>query len=583
MQIHLHQTHHGIGDFSSVFSYLKNCHFEKKILHLFPELFLTGYPLQDLCLQRPFINSYLQFVKELNQWASGLEGESVALLGGLSYVFDEEGLPQHIKNVIFELRPGKPLKEIYTKKLLPNYDIFDEQKYFTAGVQTTVASIFGKNIAVLICEDMWHSSLHPVDPVEDLRKKCLNENMTLDLIVNLSASPYHLGKQAAREERVKEISMSLGATMIFVNRVGAEDEVIFDGRSFAVAGNEIVAKAKKFASDLITFDGPFYQGKISEKPSFDFVSNTWEKLFAPNIIQQKNQLPQLKPLSDEDMDDLLNAMQLSLADYARKSGMDKFQIALSGGIDSALVLAIAYLTLKDPSRIEAIYMPGFFSATLGHDLSKQMCERLGVRMATLPIKFLHSSIKMAFNDSFKTPLDGLADENIQSRLRGALLYARSNQTGSMVLNTSNKSELSVGYSTLYGDSVGALSVLGDLYKSEVFSLAHFINRKFGNLIPEGVIERAPSAELREGQTDQESLPPYQRLDTILEGILSYRLDLDELVKMGLDGEEVKKVYRLYLKSEYKRFQFCPIMKLKSKSFGFGYRVPICKNMQISLK
>jgi NAD+ synthase (glutamine-hydrolysing) len=195
-------------------------------------------------------------------------------------------------------------------------------------------------------------------------------------------------------------------------------------------------------------------------------------------------------------------------------------------------------------------------------------------MFQFPIKFLHSTIRNSFKDAFKEDLQGLADENIQSRLRGSFLYARSNLTNAMVLNTSNKSELAVGYSTLYGDSVGALSPLGDLYKSEVFALANYVNKKYNNIIPEQVITRPPSAELREGQEDAHSLPPYERLDAILEGFLSYRMSQEDLIKHGHNNEEVSKVFKLYQKSEFKRFQFCPIIKLKAKSFGFGYRMPL---------
>ena len=222
-------------------------------------------------------------------------------------------------------------------------------------------------------------------------------------------------------------------------------------------------------------------------------------------------------------------------------------------------------------------MPSQYSADLSLELSQKLCDQLEVPLNILPINELHDHMREHFNRFLQNPLEGLADENIQSRLRGSLLYARSNQVGSMVINTSNKSELAVGYSTLYGDSVGALSLLGDLYKSEVYDLAHYIHRT-RNLIPIGFMDRAPSAELRENQEDAQSLPPYEILDTILEGLLSYRHSVKELIELGLPEQDVKKVYGLYTKSEYKRNQFCPIIKVKAKSFGFGYRVPITKKI-----
>ncbi len=227
-------------------------------------------------------------------------------------------------------------------------------------------------------------------------------------------------------------------------------------------------------------------------------------------------------------------------------------------------------------------MPSIHSSPVSTKLSEDMCARLGIPLSYLPIKFLHSVVKNTFLQTFNEPFEGLVDENIQSRIRGTLLYTRSNQTGAMVINTSNKSELAVGYSTQYGDSVGAISLLGDLYKTEVYQLAEFVNKHFNSPIPEGIISRGPSAELRENQLDQDSLPPYSRLDTILEGILSYRLGKVQLMELGLPENEIRKVLELYAKSEYKRAQFCPILKVKAKSFGFGYRMPISKSHNYQL-
>jgi NAD+ synthase (glutamine-hydrolysing) len=252
-------------------------------------------------------------------------------------------------------------------------------------------------------------------------------------------------------------------------------------------------------------------------------------------------------------------------------------VALSGGLDSSLVLTIVKMSLLPGQEVEAIYMPGNYSSPISWDLSSKLCLKLGVRLNSLPIKFLHSTIKMNFQGTFTESFEGLTDENVQSRLRGLLLYTRSNQTGAMVVNTSNKSEIAVGYSTQYGDSVGAISLLGDVYKTEAYRLAEWINHKFGAVIPDGIIQRPPSAELRADQKDQDSLPPYERLDAILEGILSFRYTYKDLLTQGFSEEEVKKVFELYYKSEYKRRQFCPIIKIKSKSFGFGYRVPLTKN------
>lgn len=579
MQIYIHQTHHRIADFDEIFSYLdelsKSEGFQGNI-HIFPELFLTGYPLQDLCLQRDFINAYHSFFDKLKNWWKSLNisNETALLLGGLDYEFKND-LPTSIENSIFELSTNALLEKVYTKVLLPSYDIFDEMKYFTPGTQAKVWEFAGRRFGLLICEDMWHSSHYPIDPVNLLQDKVKGEK--LNGIFNFSASPYHLGKEQSRMQRVAEISDTLNTPFYYVNRVGSEDEIIFDGGSLVYSEGKFLAKAVSFAPEVLRVDTS-EEKTISAEVIAESENHSWESLFAPRI-SVKDEGPRLTELTDEDCEELLHAINLGIQDYAKKCGMKKFLIALSGGMDSALVLTLVRLFLKEGQEVEAVYMPGQFSATLSWEISMNLCKNLGIKLTSLPIKFLHSSVRNQFSQSFEA-MEGLADENIQSRLRGALIYARSNQSGAMVLNTSNKSELAVGYSTLYGDSVGALSVLGDLYKSEVYALARYINKKFNEIIPEEVITRPASAELREDQEDQQSLPPYEILDTILEGHLSYRYSKDELIDMGLPKDDVEKALRLCNISEYKRFQFCPIIKLKAKSFGFGRRMPICKQSNI---
>jgi len=579
MQINIHQTHHRIADFDEIFSYLKQISKKEDFqgnIHLFPELFLTGYPLQDLCLQRDFINSYHEFYESLKLWWKELNAsdDTALLLGGLDYEFKNDQ-PKSIENCIFELSNRSQMEKVYTKALLPSYDIFDEMKYFSPGKEAVIWEFQNLKFGMLICEDMWHSSHYDFDPVSALQFKAKGE--ALNGIFNFSASPYHLGKEKSRIQRVSEISNTLNTPFYYVNRVGAEDEIIFDGGSLCYSNGTLLKKAVSFAPDIIS--SPVEDAsKISEQEIAKADDHTWESLFDPRISSQKSET-RITPLTDEDCEELLHALNLGIQDYAKKCGMNKFLIALSGGMDSALVLTLIRLFLKEGQEVEAVYMPGQFSATLSWEISMNLCKNLGIKLTSAPIKFLHSSVKNQFSQSFDE-MEGLADENIQSRLRGALIYARSNQTGAMVLNTSNKSELAVGYSTLYGDSVGALSVLGDLYKSEVYTLAEYINKKYNNIIPEDVITRPASAELREDQEDQQSLPPYDILDTILECHLSYRYSKNEIIDMGLPTEDVEKALKLCNISEYKRYQFCPIIKVKSKSFGFGRRMPICKKSNL---
>ena len=564
MLFKIHQTLHTIADFDAIFDYLSSIDQDAKY-HLFPELFLTGYPLQDLCLDKSFIESYQELLKKIEKWAKkSLDKEIQVFLGGLDYKLDNSGLPSSIKNCIFKLS-SNGLENIYNKQLLPNYDIFEEKKYFTPGDSKTVIEIESKKIGFLICEDMWSSSIHNLDPVTQLKDE------KLDLVINLSASPFNVDKNKKRISRASDISNFLKCPFIYVNRVGAEDEILFDGRSFVQISDETITQGELFKDCILDYK---LEGNHDYK-SIELLedTNTWETLFAPRLTKKLD----IKPLSDETCHEVLEALKFGFSEYAKKAHFNNFTIALSGGIDSALVLSIVRLALKEGQYLEAIYMPSIHSSTLSYDLSFNLCRNLGVPLSTLPIKFLHSTAKNLFGQTFAEPFEGLTDENIQSRLRGTLLYTRSNQINSMVVNTSNKSELAVGYSTQYGDSVGAISLLGDLYKSEVFSLAQYINRIHPNLIPEEIITRPPTAELREDQLDSQTLPEYKVLDSILESILSNKLSKKDLLKKKFSEEDVDKVLNFYKKTEFKRYQFCPIIKLTSRSFGFGYRIPISKN------
>ncbi len=577
--LHLHQTHHTVADFQSIFKSVTQL-LTTDGLHLFPELFLTGYPLQDLVLQRSFIDAYQAHQAKVDDWAKKQKGNWRALMGGLYYEFEREGLPKKIQNVIYELIPGHGLVKQYSKRLLPNYDIFDEQKYFSAGKGNSFYEYNGEIFGLQICEDMWASSFHEIDPCQLMLQEVNERKIEVKAIINLSASPFEAAKKSKRTERARNISLLFGCPFIYLNRVGGEDEVLFDGTSFVMNGANVLAELPSFVAASESLELPV-KSAYKEAPQFR-QENTWEGLFAPRINESTHPAV-LKSWDEEECLEVLKALQFGLQEYAQKSGFNKFLIALSGGMDSAIVLAITKLCLKPGQSVEAIYMPSVHSATLSTQLCEEMCRRLNIPLSYLPIKFLHSAIKNTFTQTFSDPFIGLTDENIQSRLRGTLLYTRSNQTGAMVINTSNKSEIAVGYSTQYGDSVGALSLIGDLYKTEVYRLAHFINKHFNSPIPEEIIERGPSAELRENQLDQDSLPPYSRLDTILEGILSYRMGKIQLMDLGLPELEIIKVLELYSKSEYKRAQFCPILKVKAKSFGFGYRVPISKSRSFQIE
>ncbi len=576
MQLHFHQTGNTIGDFNSIFIKLKEV-LEKgdSGMHLFCECFLSGHPLADLCLQKTFIEKYKKHLLRINDFSLGLKKrEIVLLLGGLEYSHEK------IKNVVYKLSPTNALQVVHTKILLPNYDIFNEKKYYYPGRDTHSIQVFGKNIGLLICEDMWYSTVHEPDPdpVQLLKNTMGHSGQELDLIVNFSASPYHIGKIQARIKKAVYISQILGAPFGYINKVGSEDGILFDGSSFMTDANKLLAKLSPFKNETLSIEFPS-KTKLcynqSHRPDTNKDYNYPKSIFRP-YFHSKTRPLQIASLSDKDCDEIIEAIVFGMREYADKTGFDNFLVAVSGGIDSALVLTLAKLSLKKGQNLESIYMPSEFSDYQSTNLSSKICNNLNVKLISFPIKFLHSVMRNSFSDYLSHSLEGVSDENIQCRLRANILYTRSNQTGAMVLNTSNKSELSVGYSTLYGDSVGALSLLGDLYKSEIYRLANYINTKHGNLIPKKIIQREPTAELKHNQRDSQSLPPYERLDPILEGLLSYGMSPEDLIERGLDPKEVHSTFRLYYLSEHKRQQFCPIIKLKPKSLGLGHRIPICK-------
>jgi NAD+ synthase (glutamine-hydrolysing) len=575
MEVHLHQIKNTLADFQGIFKSLKNIDPKISGLHIFPELFLSGYPLQDLCLQEEFIQKYHLFLEELNQYFSQMQAQNDTcfLMGGPFYEKYSDKNYQ-LFNAIYECIPGKKIKAIYYKKLLPNYDIFDEKKYFSEGSSSHLYTFQEKKFGLLICEDMWSSEKHQADPICDLYEEVKNLNIQLNAVINLSASPFALNKYQQRVKRSQEVSRIFNCPLIYCNQISAEDEILFDGRSFVTFEDRVAKVAMYFQDDHIsyTLPAPTIGPLQTEIPK-----NDWSDQFKPGVDFQAPR-PTLKPLNEQQCEELVQAILFGLKEYAAKNGFQKYIVGLSGGIDSALVLALLSLSTA-AENIEAICMPSIHTSSLSLELSKSMCEYLGINLHYLPIKFSHSVIKNQFQTSFEESFEGLTDENIQSRLRGLYLYTRSNQTGATVINTSNKSELAVGYSTLYGDSVGSLSLIGDLYKSEVFQVANYLNLKVPGIIPNGIITRPPSAELKENQKDTDSLPDYSVLDPLLECILSYQYSNLELVKLGFSEDDVTNIYKKHLYTEFKRNQFCPIIKLKPKSFGFGRRIPISKNIR----
>ena len=434
------------------------------------------------------------------------------------------------------------------KRLLPFYDVFDEQRYFLASRAQQVIELDGVRLAVTICEDAWNDKnfwprrLYAVDPMEEL----MRQNPAIH--INLSSSPFWHSKREIRHEMLAAIARRDSVPVLMCNQVGGNDSLLFDGTSLAVnARGDLIARAASFEEDLVVLD-PFEAAVIAA------------------------------PRSD-DTEGAYQALVLGTRDYVRKCGFRKALIALSGGIDSALVVTIASEALG-PENVIAIGMPSPYSSPGSIDDSRKLAANLGIRFELIGISGLFEEYTEALAPLFTGHKPDLTEENIQSRIRGTLLMALSNKFGALVLTTGNKSEMAVGYCTLYGDMVGALAVIGDLVKTRVYAISRWINRD-REIIPAAILEKPPSAELRPGQRDTDSLPPYEVLDPIIEAYVE-RYETPECIaaKRGFPLELVQQVVHLVERSEYKRQQAAPVLKVTSKSFGMGRRFPIAVKVQV---
>lgn len=531
MEIKIHQTKQTIADFDNFYSYMTKAYesfsqSKSKVLHLFPSIFLRNFQGKSLSMNREFTLERQSFLERIKLWSLSQGKNAKALF--VFEMLDDKG-------------PGlRPSPEIFTLNL--------GEKEFIKIKKPEVLLWEGKSIGLFRGEDSLHDLFH----------QCQEKNQILDLMINFNTNPFFLGNTFSRQKKAEEISQSFQCPFIYMNPLGEDQGTVFDGESFIYAPHE-----KTFKKAV------FLQEEMLEFPFPHSVSGTAKdclppikRHFHPRLEKKGDHEIELKKIDGRELERVVKTLGFSLQSYAEKNGFHKFLVALSGGLDSSLVLTLARLFLKKGQSLEAIYMPSQYSSPTSYDLSLKLCQNLGIKLTSFPIKFLHATMRNHFGQYFKENLEGVADENIQSRLRGSILYTRSNQTGAMVLNTSNKSELSIGYSTLYGDTVGAISLLGDLFKSEVYELAKFINEKYKGIIPNEIISRPPSAELREGQLDSEALPPYSVLDPILEAILSHEFSLEEITNMGFKKEDVEKAFFLYQSSDFKRRQLCPIVKLR---------------------
>jgi len=552
MKIILAQLNYIVGDIEGNLNKILDVYKEnadKEALMIFTELALTGYYPQDLVTKDSFLERQ---DNAFNKLVEATDGKSCGIvIGYIAKNKESKGKP--LFNALALISDGKQVFE-YHKKLLPTYNVFDEQRHFSSGNKNSVFEYKGRHIGFLICEDAWaktNALVYKNDPVADLKSQ------PLDLVISINASPNNLGKMDERIEIMSDIAKQLNVPVFYVNQIGGNDELVFDGRSFAIT------KMGRLSYQMDAFKEQVLEIKMRminiNDLGLDFQS----------VLQSNSEL-------------ILNQTVLGIRDYVKKCGFNKVVIGSSGGIDSAVTLAICVEALGS-ENVMAITMPSKFSSEGSVNDSVDLCKNLNVKLLTASIaEEFELSVKRFKKMSGEKPSD-LTQENIQARIRGRILMEYSNHFGALVISTGNKSEMSVGYATLYGDMNGGVNPLGDLYKMEVYDLAKYINEKSEReIIPISIIEKEPSAELSEDQKDSDSLPEYPLLDAILklyiEGDL---LDAEEsnrckdvLNKLDVSQQEIKRIQQMVDRAEFKRRQAPPIIRVQKRSFGMGRWLPV---------
>jgi NAD+ synthase/NAD+ synthase (glutamine-hydrolysing) len=508
-----------------------------------PELALVGYLPRDLLLRPEFVQQSWSTAGEL---ARELADQPPLLVGLPEPNPSDEGRP--LFNTALLLKDGA-CGQRFRKALLPTYDVFDEDRYFEPFSEPRLLELGGRRLGISVCEDVWNDRdfwkrrRYHLDPIEGLIRA------GADAIVNLSASPFSAGKQRLREEMLGSLARKRGVPLVYVNQFGGNDDLVFDGRSTGFDRNgAVIARGRSFAADVVVCDidhgAPVGDG-IDEPPEAEI----WQ------------------------------ALVLGTRDYACKCGFTGAVLGLSGGIDSALTAAIAVEALG-PERVLGVMMPSPFSSRGSIEDSARLAANLGICTLTLPIQSAMHAMESTLADAFAGTARDVTEENIQARIRGNLLMALSNKRKALLLTTGNKSELAVGYCTLYGDMSGGLAVIADLPKTTVYRVARWLNATRGrDIIPTPVLTKAPSAELRPNQTDQDSLPPYDLLDDILQRHIEHHQTAKELIGAGFDPDTVKHVLRLVQSAEFKRKQAAPGLKVTDRAFGTGWRMPIAAKME----
>ncbi len=538
LKIALAQLNYKIGDFERNTAKIADVLFEAKQkktdLVVFSELSVCGYSPDDLLDYPWFVEKCEQSLEAVAMACDGI----AAVVGG---VIRNPGKGRQLQNVCCFIHDGK-IQHIVPKTLLPTYDVFNERRYFEPGNAAQIIEYKNTKLGIAICEDLWdiyNDFEYLQHPGEDLIK------LGAEIIINPSASPFHIGKQSLRNRVFAGQASRFGVPVLYCNQVGVHTELLFDGSSRAINANGEVA---------------------AQLPSFD-ESVAYLQYENGKFIAEKS-----VPLETNDIALLHQSLVFGIKDYFAKMGFKSATFGASGGIDSALIQALATEALG-AEHVHPILMPSMYSSDHSVNDALELSRNLDSTPITLPIEDIYNSYIKTLKPLFKNLPFSLAEENIQARSRAVLLMGISNKFGYILLNTSNKSEMSVGYSTLYGDLCGALSPLGDVYKTQVYALAKYINRN-AEIIPNNIIEKAPSAELRPGQKDQDTLPPYEVLDEILKSYIELRKGRDEIITLGYEPSTVDKVLSMVNGSEYKRYQAPPILRVSAKAFGKGRIMPL---------
>jgi len=554
MKIFLAQQNYHIGNFAAntekIITAIRTAKADGGDLIVFPELAVCGYPPRDFLEFNDFINQCLAAIEEIKQAADTIG----VLVGCPSRNPVMEG--KDLFNSAYFLYEQQ-VQGIVHKTLLPNYDIFDEYRYFEPAYQWDILHFKGKKLAVTICEDIWNLTENPMyrtAPMDVLI------GQQPDLMINLSASPFDYVHGEGRQSMVKQNVAKYGIPMVYCNAVGAQTEVVFDG------GSLVMDKDQNLVLEM-----PYFQEALQS------VTLKNDARFEQAVVREAGTIHSLQDLpstfnEQRNIDQIYKALISGIQDYFSKMGFKEAIVASSGGIDSAVVLALASAALG-AANVRAVLMPSQYSSDHSVSDAEQLSKNLGNHYDILPIKDVFDSMMQTLSPVFKDLPFSVAEENLQSRVRGNLVMGLANKFGYILLNTSNKSELATGYGTLYGDMAGGLGVLGDLYKQQVYELAKYINRD-QEIIPVNILEKAPSAELRPGQKDSDSLPPYPVLDAILYQYIERRQGPAEIISMGHEETLVKRILKMVNNNEYKRNQFCPIIRVSPKAFGVGRRVPI---------